>query len=269
MRTSERHRDLQRLLRREGELEFGWIAERYGVSEMTARRDVQALEVAGVARRVRGGAIALEGRSFEPSFGERSTVALAAKKAIARLAVTLLAPGESVLLDSGTTVLEVARCLRRAELALTIVTSNLFAALEVSHNPVVRTVVTGGFLRTDEGCLVGTDTERGLQELNCDTVILGAAGVSLKSGVSEYGIDEARVKQAALHCARRAVLVVDATKLDRVHFARVSPITSIDSIVTDAPPTHPILVGMRQAGVTVLSTIGDVTPHDVVRSREP
>lgn len=255
MKTSQRREVIKNQLMSMGELQFDALANRFGVSEMTIRRDAEFLEGEGFARRVRGGLISIKSRAFESVFENRSVTAFTAKRAIAELTVKLLVEDEVVILDSGSTVLEVARQIRSTELRLTAITHSLRAALEVIHVPDSRVIVTGGALKSGELSLVGLEAEESFANLNCDTFIAGVAGLDALRGVSEFDMDEVRVKRAAIRCARRIVAVADKSKLGQVHLVSLLPLNELDVLVTDASPDHPVVRACVDAGVEVAHVI--------------
>lgn len=252
MATDHRRRQIQALLAQAGEVAIGRLAERLDVSEMTIRRDLEVLEDAGVARRVRGGAIATVSRGYEPPFDARVASAQPAKVAIAAAATRFVDDGETAILDVGSTALELARRLRGRR-GITVVTPSTLAALELANEPNMRVVVTGGIVRPGELSLVGDFAERAFLELNCDVVFLGVGGVHPDKGLTEYNLDDARVKRAALRAARRRVVLADATKLERICLATVATLSDVDVLVTDAAPDHPVAEAAREAGAEVVT----------------
>ena len=251
MNGYRRRQAIETRLAESGDVAVVDLARELRVSEMTVRRDLEALEGAGVLIRVHGGAVSRAGRSYEPPRVERATRAPAAKEAIGRAAATLVGEGDSAIIDVGTTTLELARALRGKH-GLTVVTPSLPVAYELGDEPGIRVLVTGGTLRAGELSLVGPGAEDAFRELNCDVVFLGVAGVAVAEGLTEYSLDDTRVKRAAIRSARRVVALVDATKLGRVALANVCPLTGVDMLVTDAPATHPVVSAMVEAGVELL-----------------
>jgi DeoR/GlpR family transcriptional regulator of sugar metabolism len=132
------------------EVGYTGLAAEFGVSEMTIRRDVEALEALGVVRRIVGGAIALKGKDTEPPFANRVANAAEEKRHIADAVADLIGPAETVILDSGSTALAVARSLKGRHLGLTIVSPSVLAALELIDEPDTTIVLTGGQLRPGE-----------------------------------------------------------------------------------------------------------------------
>ncbi|MGH3114842.1 MAG: DeoR/GlpR family DNA-binding transcription regulator, partial [Gaiellaceae bacterium] len=201
-------------------------------------------------RRVHGGAISAASRSYEPPVALRAGRQRDAKARIGRLAASLLSQGDTAVIDVGSTPLEVARSLPNAE-GLTILTPSLRVAEELADNARVRLIVTGGVARPGELSLVGDLAERTFDDLHADVVFLGVGGVD-RIGLTEYNLEDARVKRAALRSARRCVVVADASKLACVAFARVCPLDRVEVLVTDSAADPGALEPIRDAGVEVL-----------------
>jgi DeoR/GlpR family transcriptional regulator of sugar metabolism len=236
-----------------GEIEFGSLAEVLGLSEMTIRRDVEILEGQGLVRRVLGGAISIKGTSAEPPFESRTSAAAEEKEHIADAVVDLLTPGETVLLDSGSTVLSVARAIRKREIALTVITPSALAGLELSDSPGVTVFLIGGLLRPSELSLIGPDTIEAISRFNCDTFVMGVAGIDSRGGVSDYHYEEAHVKAAGIKSSARVIVAADQTKLGRKSLVKIAELSEISILVTDARQDHPVLREARHAGVDVIT----------------
>ncbi len=250
MNATQRRREIAELLAREGEATFAALAERYGTSEMTIRRDLDVLEREGLARHARGGAIFVHRRAFELPVHQRAADQAAAKAAIGAAAAAMVSPGETIILDIGTTTAAMAQALEK-DLGVTVVTNSLLIANELAATPGVTTIVTGGTLRPGELALVGPRAQGSFAQYNCDTLFLGVAAVAAV-GVTEFNEDDALVKRAAIDAARRVVVLADATKLGRVTFANVAPLAEVDVLITDASPDHDVLRSARAEGVEVM-----------------
>lgn len=239
------------LLNERGEVSVADLSRDAGVSEMTIRRDLEALERQGLLRRVHGGAISVVSRGYEPPFGMRAGRNAAAKVRIAEKAASLIDDGDALILDVGTTALELARALSDRA-GLTILTPSFRAAELLAPNPDLRVIVTGGIVRAGELSLIGDLAERAFADLHCDVVYLGAGGVDPLVGVTEFNLDDARVKRAAVSSARRCVVLADSTKLDRVAVASVCPIDRVDLLITDSDAPTETLERLRERDVEVL-----------------
>ena len=234
-----------------GEATIIELAEEFGLSEMTIRRDLEALEFEGHARRVRGGAIPSVSRSYEPPISTRSAIESEAKQRIGLAAARLLGDGETAIIDVGTTTLEMARNID-PRIAATLITSSLPIAIELSQKPQIRTIVTGGIVRRGEMSLIGARSETSFADLNCDTVFLGVAGVTTTKGLTEYNLDDTRVKQEAIKAASRVVVLADATKIGKIAFANVARIREVDVLITNASPNNKIIKQIKEEGVEVI-----------------
>jgi DeoR/GlpR family transcriptional regulator of sugar metabolism len=217
---------------------------------------VEALETVGVVRRVVGGAIALKGKDTEPSFATRVADAAEEKLHIADAVADLIGPSETLILDSGSTALAVARSLKGRRLGLTVVTPSVLAALELIDEADTTVVLTGGELRPGELSLIGPAAEETLAKYNCDTFVMGVAGVDGERGISDYHQAESGVKRAASRRADRVIVAADKSKLGRVTFVSITALAQIDVLVTDGDPDHPALVAARGVGVDVVCVSG-------------
>ncbi|WP_053383271.1 DeoR/GlpR family DNA-binding transcription regulator [Leucobacter celer] len=251
MEAQERRELIERRILSDGEASFKTLSQEFGVSEMTVRRDLELLEQSGSVRRIMGGAIAAHGTAVEPGFDARALVSAREKVGISIAAVEHLIPGETVVLDSGSTALAVARTIIGRGLALTVVTPSILVAAELHNEPNTTVLVTGGTVRPGELSLIGAESVAAFERYNCDVYIMGVSGVDGKRGLSDYSTEEAAVKRAALRAAERVIVVADASKLGRVHLTNVAQPGEIDLLITDGPADHPALVGLRAAGVAV------------------
>ena len=239
-----------RRLAANGEVGFTELAEEFGVSEMTIRRDLESLEADGLARRVRGGAISVVSRSYEPPLSVRAATASEAKAAIGATAAALVNDGDTIIIDVGTTTLELAKALHGRR-GLTVVTPSLPIAAELGTDPDIRVLVTGGQVRIGELSLTGGMAEDAFTSMNCDLAFIGVAGICAAPGLTEYNPDDARVKRAAMSAARRTIVLADSSKLGRVAFSTVAPLSSVDVLVTDAPADNPTALDIAAAGVDI------------------
>jgi DeoR/GlpR family transcriptional regulator of sugar metabolism len=181
----------------------------------------------------------------------RAAVASEAKDAIGSAAGELVSEGDTVVLDVGTTTLELARALRGRR-GLTVVTPSLPIAVELGNEPGIRLIVTGGTVRPGELSLTGGFAEDVLRQLNCDLAFIGVAGISARVGISDYNPEDVRVKRAILSSARRAVVLADGSKLGKVGFTTIAGLDDLDVLVTDAPTSHPELAALAQGGLEVV-----------------
>jgi DeoR/GlpR family transcriptional regulator of sugar metabolism len=232
------------------------LSRRLGVSEMTVRRDLDALEDRGLVRRVHGGAVAV--RSEGSGFAAREPWQAATKDRLGAAVAAMVKPESRVLLDAGTTTVHVARHLAdRAP--LTVAVLSLQAAECLADRPDIELLVMGGLSRPGERSLVGPLALRALESLAFDVFVMSIGGVHAEHGWSEFSLEDAAVKQAGLSQAATTIAVADATKLGVRAFGQVAPLDAVDVFVTDTaagnPATHPrgpaTVKALRDAGVDV------------------
>jgi len=241
-------------LRAQGEASIVELAALFGTSEMTIRRDLDQLEVEGLARRARGGAISVQSRSFEPPILQRAAQSSEAKRAIGAAAAAMLRENETVFLDVGSTTHEMAKAIP-ADLPITAITSSLLIAMELATKPAVKTIVTGGVIRQGELSLIGPRAQLSFADLNFDAVFMGVAGVSELKGLTEYNLDDADVKRAALATGRRVIVLADESKIGRVALVTFAPLHAVDVLVTNAPASHPGIRHIREQDVDVVHVV--------------
>lgn len=227
------------------------LARQFDVSEMTIRRDLEALEQSGAVSRVHGGAVRAQSRSYEPPFSARTTRRTDAKRRIAAAAVGLLGKGETVILDAGTTTLELAREMRGKQ-ELRVLAMSLHIANLLLDQPQITLMLCGGVVRFGELSLTGALAEQAFVDFSFDTYFISAGGIELSMGVTEYNPEDAAVKRAAFANARRRIAVVDGSKIGATAFARVCPVESLDMIVTDSSAPEDKIQEFRDASVEVL-----------------
>jgi len=138
------------------------------------------------------------------------------------------------------------------QLALTVITSSLLIATELSARPQIRTIVTGGMVRKGEQSLIGARAESSFADLNCDTLFLGIAGIDIDKGLTEYNLDDTRVKQEAIKASNRVVVLADSTKIGKVAFANVATLKDVDVLITNASPSNSEIVKMKEFGIDVI-----------------
>jgi len=223
------------------------LAQRFAVSEMTVRRDLAQLALEGRLKRVHGGAVS---EREEPPFEQIAVRRLAEKARIGRAAATLVADGQTVMIDIGTTTLQLARQLRGRK--LTVVTSSLAVIEELLPEEGVELVVLGGSVRRNYRSLVGVLAEDALRQLSCDVAFLGASGLGEDLFVMDTTMVEVPIKRGMIAAAKQTVLLADSAKFEMHGSVRVCRASDLHTVVTDAAPDAPRVVALREAGVEVV-----------------
>ena len=221
---------------------IGEIAESCHVSQMTIRRDLQKLVETGQVIRIPGGARIEHWRGAERSFFERLQNMSAAKRSVGAAAAALVGDGESVVLDSGTTTLYVARELRSRR-NVVVFTFSLAVLEELASAEDIRVELTGGVYRSSSHDLIGHAVGKSLTSIYADTVIFGAAAVSFTRGVMVHDPD---AQLELLKAGKRKVLVVDSSKIGTEATYRLCGIEHCDLILTDSGISADNLTKLRE-----------------------
>jgi len=248
--AEERTARILRLVHEKRKVTVLELVKRFGVTGATVRADLRELERAGLLTRTHGGAIEKTKTGFEPRFADRQVQNLAAKQRIARRALNLIDDGDTILLDTGTTTLELARLLE-AKHRLTVVTNDLLIALALEEMSSVQTILMGGMVRPGFHCSVGSRGHDVLAGLTVDKAFLGANGLTREKGATTPDIQQAQTKKAMMASAGKVILLCDHTKLGRVFLARFATVEQVDILVLDRGDEY--AKPFAAAGVEVLT----------------
>lgn len=230
------------------------LSERFGISEVTARADLTALEESGHLRRVHGGAVPRTQHGTERPFDLAQDSRVTDRQHLGVAAASMVRSGDAVLIDVGTTTTALARALvARPELAeVSVFTNGLTIALELEAAfPRVTVVVTGGTLRPMQHSLVNPLGESILAGINASIAFIGCNGVDPVGGVTNMNLPEAEIKRRMVAAARRRVLLADGHKVGVVELARICDLQDIDELITDDGADPALLAEMRAVGVEV------------------
>jgi DeoR/GlpR family transcriptional regulator of sugar metabolism len=249
MTGGERRQVILHRLRAATRVTVAELVDATAASEMTIRRDLDVLAAQGRLRRVHGGAVLL--RQTEPaSFDTRLALAAEAKQAIGATTASLIADGETVVLDRGTTALAVARHLR--DRPVTVMPLSLHAAFALMDGTRARVLLPGGQPSLPELALAGPLAVASLRSLRFDVAVLGASAFSAAIGITTPDLADAEAKQQALAVAGRALLAVDGSKWGRTALVRVCPPDELDVVVTDSSAPQAERDILATTGVRVL-----------------
>lgn len=229
-RSSEnRNNEVLLFLKEKGNASIAEVAARFSVSEMTVRRVIQRLADSGLLIRTPGGAMLAPSGSMERSFLERSVANANAKDAIGREAANLVQPGETIVLDSGTTTRYIARHLA-AKRGVTVVTTSLAVVEELAGSPSVEVRLTGGLYRRSSHDLSGNAVVDSLAGMHADKTFFGAAALSFQKGVMNF---DAEMPRAFLGAGRERILVIDSSKVGTEAVYRLCAVEKCDMVITD------------------------------------
>ena len=253
--AAERRSQIAQMVMEKGRVLVSDLVRQFEVTETSIRRDLTLLEASHRLKRVHGGAIPVPGSSRTDSFAEKIELHIKVKERIGKAAAGLIKPKDVVIIDSGTTTLQVVRqmppALRESGL-ITLVTNSMPIAREVLPWPSPNLTILGGLYLPDYQATVGPQTLGQLRELTADKVFLGADGLTLGSGPTTANILMAEVDRLMAEHARQIILVVDSSKLGRVGFVPIRPIGAIHTLITDANAPDDMVRSIRELGVEVM-----------------
>jgi DeoR/GlpR family transcriptional regulator of sugar metabolism len=248
---AQRRADLVRYVRERGHATVAELASGFRVSMDTIRRDLDYLAEQRLLTRTHGGAMSPgERATADTPFENRITVHQAAKQAIGAAAAKLISDGETVLVNGGTTTLEVVRALGDKR-DLTLVTNNLRVPGELPANVVRDLYVIGGACRIASMVTIGPVGFAGTQGISADVAIIGVGGVSGETGLSTSNLSEAQMIGQMIESASRVVVVADSSKFTRNSFVHICDLTEVSVLVTDRTPPDDLVAALDAANVAL------------------
>lgn len=252
--TEERRREIVSVLRQNGRITVDEIVSRFSVSAVTARSDLAALSDAGDLVRSHGGG--LRPLTATPDFPirVRATMHSDQKAAIAEAAVSLLKPHQTVILCTGSTSAEIARCLRqRAPDNLTVITYALNIAAQLSDAANISLVMIGGILRQVSSAFVGPQAELMMQSLHADHCFLPTVGLDLRAGLTTIDIMEAQLNRCMIANSREVSVIADSSKFGLRSLAAITDLGKVTRLITDRNASAEYVCAIGKLGVEVLA----------------
>jgi DeoR/GlpR family transcriptional regulator of sugar metabolism len=233
--SESRRRKAAERLREMGSITVAELEREFGISAMTARRDLSELERLGLARRTHGGAIAVSSSAYESDFSARVHAASDVKRKLARIAVPLVRPGGSVFLDGSSTSYYIAEELLSADIPVTVITNSLpvLQRLGESAGPGITVVACGGELRHRSQSFVGPDAVRTIKTHYVDLAFISSKGISPDDRLTDADALAAEVKHTMISHAEERVLVFDSTKLDTRGLTTICDLSELTTVITD------------------------------------
>lgn len=250
--TLDRRVKILNLLEEEEHLQIVKLSKLFSVSEVTIRNDLSHLEQKGLLIRTRGGAIKQQRVGLDFRLSEKASQHRTEKQRIGKKAREFINNGDTIILDSGTTTLELSKNLTDFE-DLTVITNAINIAGYLADLKNIKVVVPGGSLRENSLSLVGTTAEDSLKNFYCDKVFMGVDGIDTSYGISTPNIEEAHLNRVMIDVANELIVVADSSKFYRRSFAFISPIPSISTLITDKNIPKEEHHRLHTAGVSVIT----------------
>jgi DeoR/GlpR family transcriptional regulator of sugar metabolism len=239
------------LVRQRGVVRVAELADLFRVSEVTIRNDLAQLEKEGQLIRDRGGAITPAQVSGLLAVEHRSELSREEKRRIGEAAAQLVSPGDTIIMDAGTTVVEMSRHLSTMA-GLTVVTNALNVVAELSAASEAHLILLGGSFHRASSSTLGPLAEQSLDDLVVQKVFLGTQAIDVGVGLTDASIEIAQVKRAMIRAARQVILLADTSKWGRTGFYKIAPLTAVHTIVTDTGIPDHARAAVERLGIELL-----------------
>jgi DeoR/GlpR family transcriptional regulator of sugar metabolism len=233
VKTAPRRQQILNLLEETGSLDVGDLADRFAVSVVTIRKDLDDLDRQGLLQRTFGGAVFSHRSRFNRSFLERTSQHLREKRAIAAAALEYIKDGDTIILDAGTTTLALAQLLKQHVKSAFIITCSVPVALEVSSAG-YDILLLGGMIRNKSLALLGRETLWMLDRYRADKAFLGSSGFTIEKGHTTPNPDDAQIKEAIMRVSLEKYVLVDSSKFGDQCLTRFAHLRDVDLTITDS-----------------------------------
>lgn len=256
--SSGRRSAILQILKKNSNVSVTELSKRFGVSEVTIRKDLNLLKDRNLLVRTRGGAITNDtgANEDEMSIRFKKLAHYREKQAIGRAAAELIEDGDIVIIDSGTTALQVACNLHKFK-NLTVLTNALNVAQEVLSYKRFNVILLGGNIRSSSESVVGALAESNLKMFYCDKLFLGVDSFSVENGISTPSVEEANINQIMISRSRKVITVFDSSKVNKRSFAFITDLSNIDAVVTDYGLDKSIRSQLRSMDLEVITVKPD------------
>lgn len=256
MLSEQRHKEIIRLLEKEGAVKTSTLCEALSTSRETVRRDLESLEERGMLKRIHGGAVKAEipqeSSAVYTSFEQRKGVRYSEKVEVAWEAAKYISEGQAIALDSGTTSLELARVIRQQFHSLTVVTNSLSIANELADAEGITLVLTGGIYNSEEKAFLSDMATLILSHINIDTLFLTTCGISLERGITYQRVDDLIIQSKLMKASDKTIVITDSSKLGTNSLVKMCGIEQVSMIITDSHAPAERINALKEAGVKVV-----------------
>lgn len=252
MKIVERRRYILDILQDQGSADISELAERLGVSSMTVRRDLKELMGNGSITITQGTAVLNDGALREYNMLVKHDINVEEKRRIARKCFEYVSDGDSIFLDAGTTVKELAQLICQCDKSVNIMTHSLLAANELTGIKGSRMIMCPGEYRAMSMAFMGPLADDFIKRFQIDVLFLSIEGIDLATGISVVDIDDGHSKKVLIEQAKSVVLMTDSSKFQKSFFYKIAPLSMIDLIVTDDGLQDTVFEEYRQAGLNII-----------------
>jgi DeoR family transcriptional regulator, aga operon transcriptional repressor len=248
---AQRHQHILSVLREKGHVNVIDLSNDLRVSTVTIRKDLKQLEKRGLLFRTHGSATPNNPYINDRPVNEKEKIRVPQKQCIARFASGMIKPCDSIILASGTTIIEFARHIRAIE-QLTVITASLDAALILSRDPLIEIIQLGGMLRKNSSSIIGHYAENMIMNFSCSKLFLGVDGIDAGFGLTTTNAMEATLNQYMIKAAQKVIVLADSTKFGRRGFSRICSLSEVDMVITDDEASPAFIRSMEESGIEIV-----------------
>ena len=253
MKPSDRSKELLAYIDKAGYVSLSQLCGEFHVSSATMRRDLTRLSERGLVTRLHGGVKSkADQQQEEPPYAERINMQVEEKRRIAHRALLEIHDGDSIILDSSTTVVELAKCLAQSSLYITVITNDMEIAYILAPHPTIELICVGGYIRKGYYTSIGFFAENLWKELHADKLFMGVDAVDARYGMMNYRIEELSCKKLMLQQSNRHFLLCDHTKFSSTAVLQICPASAVDLLITGVELQQPLEQVMAATGLKIL-----------------
>ena len=249
--TESRRDEIMELIRLQGKVKVSDLSTKYGISEVSIRKDLEALEAEGHLTRIHGGAVGMNKLYVNMDLNERFKTNAAAKREVAELAARFIDDNDTIMMNAGTTLAYVLHAIQGKK-NISIVTNSIQNALEISSYPGVNVILLGGEIDSKYQFTYGSDAAEQLKKYHANKCILSVDGISAADGLTLYYANESSIVRGMIGASEEVIVVADATKLGRSAFSRVGSLEDVDILVTGQKDGSDEISALREMGAEVI-----------------
>ena len=248
--SEKRHEEIIELIHSQGRVKVSDLSQKYNISEVSIRKDLEALEAQGHLSRIHGGAVGMNKLYLNMDLTERYKTNAASKREVAELAAKFIDDNDTIMMNAGTTLMYVLRALRGKK-NISIVTNSVQNATEAALYPAFNVILLGGELDSKYQFTYGQDAIHQLTNYHATKCMLSVDGISAESGLTLYYSNEAELARKMIECSDKAIVVADSSKIGKNVFARITDVSKTDLLITNKSNNLEELAKLRKLGVKI------------------
>jgi len=248
--TIDRRMKILELVNLKGHVKVNDLSKVFIVSEVTIRNDLTHLEKKGLLIKTRGGGLKTQRVGIDQKLNEKAKIYSKEKQAIGKKAAEIIKDDDTIIIDSGTTTLEIAKSLGSIK-NLTVITNSLNIASQLVNDE-IKVILLGGILRHNSLSLIGPIAENSIKNFYCDKLFIGVDGIDSQYGISTPNSEEAHLNRLMIEISKEVIIVTDSSKFKKRSFAFIAPMSKVNLVITDSKIPEDELKNLQNIGVKTI-----------------